>query len=81
MPMSRSRKKSPAGGIAKAGSDKWHKTRTARATRHKNKLRIHAEKEVLALPREVVNQYDSPKDGHTWFGWKVALKYPKILRK
>jgi hypothetical protein len=79
--MSRSRKHSPAGGIAKARSDKWHKSHTSRVTRHRNKLRIRAGKEVMALPRELVNQYASPKDGHIWFGWEEAKKHPKIVRK
>lgn len=79
--MSRSRKKAPAGGIAKARSDKWHKSHTSRVTRHENRRRIRAGKDVLALPREMVNQWDSPKDGHIWFGWAEVKKYPKIVRK
>lgn len=79
--MSRSRKKHPAGGIAIARSDKVHKTHTSRVTRHENRLRIRAGKEVMALPRELVNQFASPKDGHKWFGWRMVEKYPKIVRK
>jgi len=79
--MSRSRKKNPAGGIAKARSDKWHKSHTSRVTRHRNKLRIRAEKEVLALPHELVNQFSSPKDGHMWYGWETVKRYPGLIRK
>ena len=64
-----------------ARSDKWHKQHTSRVTRHENKLRIKAGKEVMALPHEMVNQYAGPKDGHVWHGWEVVEKYPDIIRK
>lgn len=79
--MSRSRKKNPAGGLAKARSDKWHKSHTSRVTRHENRLRMRAGKEVMALPHEMVNQWASPKDGHVWYGQKMVKKYPKLVRK
>lgn len=64
-----------------ARSDKWHKSHTSRSTRHENRLRLQAGKEVMALPRELVNQFASPKDGHKWYGWDRVKKHPKIVRK
>jgi hypothetical protein len=79
--MSRSCKRNPAGGITTARSDKRHKIHTSRVTRHRNKLRLRAGKEVMVLPREAVNQLAAPKDGHKWFGWTTVAKHPEIVRK
>lgn len=79
--MSRSQKKNPAGGVAVARSDKYHKQHTSRVTRHENKRRIKAGKEVMAFPHEMVDQYAGPKDGHKWYGQEWAERCPSIIRK
>jgi hypothetical protein len=78
--MSRSRKKNPAGGIAKARSEKRFKSHTSRVTRRRNKIRIREGQEPLEV-HELVNQFAGPKDGHTWFGWEIVKKFPDLVRK
>lgn len=78
--MSRSRRKSPAGGIATARSDKAFKRIGSR------KVRV-AERGALAtgadIPdrRAVTSPWTWPKDGKRWFGAEMAAEHPGIVRK
>jgi len=70
--MSRSRKKHPIGGIAKARSDKPYKVTEHRRERHYVAQFLRREEEPL--PKDFGNPWGAPKDGKRWFApdddWK-----------
>lgn len=74
--MSRSRKKSPAGGNTVANSDRLGKSFAHRRTRRKARLAILAGAEPPS-PRLTENPWDYPKDGKRWYGYGR----PELLRK
>jgi len=65
--MSRSFKKNPAGGIAKAGSEKRDKQSANRKFRRLARVAMCKGTEA-PLMREVSNVYDMSKDGKYWHG-------------
>lgn len=78
--MSRSRRKSPAGGIAVARSDKPGKQQASRALRVAERAALTAGGEIPDR-RSVSNPYTWPKDGKRWFGARLAAEAPSIVRK
>lgn len=79
--MSRSRKKTPVGGITTARSEKEDKQIANRNARRvvKEVLSASPEPEVLPHLREVSNTWTMAKDGKTYFGRIADAK--KNLRK
>jgi len=78
--MSRSRRKTPIGGITTADSDHAWKKAAARALRRKVKQLLTAtlDGDRFAGKRwDLVNPWTSDKDGKHWFG----DRYPKSMRK
>lgn len=77
--MSRSRKKCPAGGIAKAESDKFGKVMASRAVRRETQRILKATSDGDAVPdaRQLGDPWTWPKDGKKWFG----PRYPEVRRK
>lgn len=78
--MSRSRRKTPIGGITTAKSEAEWKAKAARRLRAAARqiLASRPEDDKLSGKRwEVVNPWDGPKDGKRWFG----NAYPKDMRK
>lgn len=64
--MSRSFKRSPAGGNTTACSDKEHKRRGNRAFRRANRQRVRMGKDPIDV-QAVYHQWGE-KDGHRWYG-------------
>lgn len=78
--MSRSRRKTPIGGITTAKSEALWKAKAARKLRVATRVLLakHPEGETLSGKRwEVANPWDGPKDGKSWFGGA----HPKDMRK
>lgn len=78
--MSRSHRKTPITGITGAKSEAEWKAKAARKLRVATRglLATQPEAETLSGKRwEVVNPWDGPKDGKSWFG----KRYPKSMRK
>ena len=78
--MSRSKKKTPIGGLTGARSEKQDKRLYNRRYRHICKLVLHVNPECELLPhlREYSNPWCMDKDGKVLFDPK---KYPKGMRK
>jgi len=88
--MSRSYRKSPCAGITTARSDKPFKIEVNRKLRHNVNQSVRelvkkpelADEVVLPKVDEIVNQYDSPKDGKSWLGkYRDTDWYKKLMRK
>ena len=75
--MSRSRRKTPAGGCTSVESDKRAKALARRAWRRASRVAVAGGDDPPAL-REVSDVYDMGKDGHRWYGAGVQ---PADLRK
>jgi hypothetical protein len=74
--MSRSRKKSPAGGNCTARSDRYGKTMGHRRTRHEVSLALKFD--LDAPSRKLTeNPWTYPKDGKQWYGYGR----PELIRK
>jgi hypothetical protein len=78
--MSRSRRKSPAGGITKACSDKAFKRIGSRKVRAAERGALEAGTDIPHR-RAVTSPWTWPKDGKRWFGWHLAAEAPSIIRK
>lgn len=89
--MSRSKRRTPISGIAKARSEKAFKRQTHQALRTKQRVLLKkvlesADLEVR-LPRrgrDVENPWSGPKDGKSYFGElkkKNRKLYDKLMRK
>ena len=85
--MSRSRRKNPIGGIASGPSEKAFKRETHQNFRAKQKellKKVLDDEEVeVKLPRkqrDVVNPWNGPKDGKSYFGY-LKKKDPKLYKK
>jgi len=68
--MSRSRCKHPFGGTSTAGSEKQWKKKCHRILRRKQQVALIRGDDPATFPRkprDVVNQYDGPKDGKCMF--------------
>lgn len=74
--MSRSRKKTPAGGVTSASSDKWFKVAAHRSERRAAKVCM-GEGRQPEHPKAFGNPWGGPKDGKTY--WHRAVD--KDLRK
>jgi hypothetical protein len=82
--MSRSRRKTPICAIATNGfdhSEKKFKKMTNRKLRHKEKMCVKAEREILPIKHELVNQYSGPKDGKQYLGIRAVVTHPDCMRK
>jgi hypothetical protein len=67
--MSRSRKKSPAGGITTAESEKGDKQKASRVARRVVREVLAREPDgLLPARREVSNVWTFEKDGKAWYG-------------
>jgi len=75
--MSRSRKKSPAGGVTTAASDKADKTRAHQRTRRAVKEALQSGAEEAPDRRLTENTWSYAKDGKAWFG----PGRPELMRK
>lgn len=78
--MSRSRKKTPIGGMTSAESDAQWKAAAARALRHSAKQQLSKELHTNDFPGkrwDLVDPWSSNKDGKGWFG----DRHPKLMRK
>jgi len=77
--MSHSRKKHPAGGMARSDSDKPGKRRANRATRRAIRVALAGDpaRELLPDAREICNAATFPKDGKTWY----RSGDPRLMRK
>lgn len=78
--MSRSRRKTPICGITTADSDGEWKAMVARRLRHRVKQELNAtlDGDRFAGKRwDIVNPWDAPKDGKSWFG----NRWPNLMRK
>jgi hypothetical protein len=78
--MSRSRKKTPIGGITTASSDARWKAMASRTLRHRVKIQLEQElhTDSFAGKRwDAVDPWTSEKDGKSWFG----DSYPVSMRK
>jgi len=80
MKMSRSKKRTPIGGITTARSEKQDKRLYNRRYRGACKQILHMTPECELIPhlREHSDPWDMDKDGKTWFDLE---KYPKEMRK
>jgi hypothetical protein len=78
--MARSRRKSPAGGITAARSDKAFKSLAARKLRAAERVALAAGADIPHR-RAVDSPWNWPKDGKRWFGRDWANDAPKIIRK
>jgi hypothetical protein len=78
--MSRSRKKTPIGGITSATSEKAEKLANHRRERRRIRQRLATEPEADVLPhtRELSNPWAMAKDGKYYF---APWKYPREMRK
>lgn len=78
--MSRSRKRSPAGGITTARSDKAWKRIAARRMRAAERVALSSGSDVP--DRRVIDSvWNWAKDGRHWFGAEWAKEVPSIIRK
>jgi hypothetical protein len=78
--MSRSRKKTPIGGITTVESDGDWKAMAARRLRHRVKQHLNATGDGDRFPGkrwDVVEPWGAPKDGKKWFG----NRWPESMRK
>lgn len=78
--MSRSRKKTPIGGMTSAESDAQWKAVAARVLRHRVKQQLSKELHADDFPGkrwDLVDPWSSNKDGKYWFG----KRNPRLLRK
>lgn len=75
--MSRSRRKSPAGGMTTAVSDKPGKVLGHRKTRRAARSALIQGNEPAPTIKATENPWSYPKDGKTWFG----DARPELLRK
>lgn len=80
MKMSRSKKKTPVGGITGACSEKQDKRLYNRRYRRvcKQVLHVNPKSELLPHLREYSNLWCMDKDGKNWFD---PEEYPKRMRK
>ena len=81
--MSRSRRKSPFGGIASGTSEKEGKKRTHRKMRAMER-QAWSRGDVEAMPRkgrDAVNPWDMEKDGRQYYDKATLKLYPKLMRK
>jgi hypothetical protein len=78
--MSRSRKKTPIGGITTARSEKHEKRLANRKARRHVRLALAADSDRDVLPhlREISDVWTIAKDGKHYFG---PHRYPKEMRK
>jgi len=75
--MSRSYKKSPAGGATYAKSEKKDKQMGNRKFRRVSKQLITQGKDPLYDMNQVITLWDMDKDGHIWHGWEPGWWYLK----
>lgn len=78
--MSRSFKRSPAGGIARANSDKLDKVTAHRQQRATIRNALASGQEPVTR-KKAGNAWKFSKDGHRWYGWAEAARHPELLRK
>jgi hypothetical protein len=75
--MSRSRKKSPAGGVTTAASDKGDKTRAHQKTRRAAKQALRSGEEDCPDRKATEQVWSYAKDGKAWHG----AGRPELMRK
>jgi hypothetical protein len=83
-PVSRSRKKTPIGGITTAESEKRHKRLSHKNFRAKQRQALLSGNpaELPVKMRDAVNPWSGDKDGKSYFGNMKDDKYKKkLLRK
>lgn len=66
--MSRSKRKTPIGGMTTSTAQKKFKEQEHRAERSKVRQDLKQNKEILPHPKEYGNEWASPRDGKQWFG-------------
>jgi hypothetical protein len=78
--MTRSRKKTPIGGVTTARSEKHDKRLANRWVRRAVKQALATSVDVDVLPhrRDLTNPWTMAKDGKMWFN---ADRFPEALRK
>jgi hypothetical protein len=79
--MSRSKRKTPKGGITKAKSEKFDKRMWNRLFRSRSKTMLQATEEFdsLSLPMNIHKEteiFDGAKDGKTWYN----VRYYSVVR-
>lgn len=81
--MARSRRKTPCTAWTSAVSEKWEKTVAHRKVRHRVRLKMHGDAEVLPTTRELSDPWRWGKDGRMWFGGKPSewINARKLMRK
>lgn len=77
--MSRSKRKTPIIGIAGSVGQHIFKKHESRAKRHRVRQYLTSENyDKLPHDKEYGNEWSSPRDGKTWFGydkqWKKAMR-------